>query len=325
MTNTKAMKAHFKNFTLFVNAKHNVTEVSGKSIHTHSINSVSVKNNENGVISNIKSKLTEKQIGKLLTAADYPSKKDGKDYQFGKAMRTAVKKVFDMNFIRDSYSQNATDLKEKDSAYAFVDATGGIVKIWIIDVDYKNQYANCFIDRIVGTVTCIVCKEEKDARSTCDIYQELICDNNGREGRANPFAKGNNMTHHIEHMNKVETRGRKARKVEAVITVNSTLEENNAATVEHIEKFNEVVEIVNDQQAEFEAMKAKLAEFEAMKAEIAQLKAAMNPTQELIKAMQPRARSIFSRPVATAKQEAILDLEALRNIPFDFDKEIERL
>lgn len=315
MSNSKAMKAHFKNFTLFVNAKHVVGEIGSKKLHSYSINSVSVKNNVDGVISNLKTKLTEKQIGKLLTAADYPSKKDGKDYQFGKAMRQAIKSVFDMNTSRDAYSQNGTDLKEKDSAYAFIDTTGGIVKIWIIDVDYSNQYAKCFVDRVTGTITCIVCKEEKDTRSTCEIYQELICDNNGREGRANPFAKGNNMTHHIEHMNKIETRGRKARKVEAVITENSTLEENNAATVELKEKYNEAVDLFNEQQAEIEAMKA----------EIAQLKAAMNPTQELIKAMQPRTGSIFARPVATAKQEAMIDLDAIRAVPFTFDTELERI
>lgn len=309
------MKAHFKNFTLFVNAKHNVTEVSGKSIHTYSINNVSVKNNANGVTSNLKTKLTERQIGKLLTAVGHPNQKDGKSNAFGKAMRTAVKKVFDTNFIRDSYSQNGTDLKEKDSAYAFVDATGGIVKIWIIDVDYKNQYANCFIDSVVGTVTCIVCKEEQDKQSTCDIYQELICDNNGREGRANPFAKGTYMTHHLENMNKVETRGRKPRKVEAVITETSTLEENNAATVELKEKYNEAVEIVSEQQDEVAAMKA---EIEAMKAkheaEMAQLRAMFSSNRG----------SIFSRPTATAKQEALSELETLKT-QFDIDSEIERL
>ncbi|HDX8431753.1 TPA: hypothetical protein RQN22_001830 [Aeromonas dhakensis] len=325
MQNNKAMKAHFKNFTLFVNAKHNITNVKGKDLHSYSINSVSVKNNENGVISNLKSKLTEKQIGKLLTAAEYPSKKDGKDYQFGKAMRTAVKKVFDMNFIRDSYSQNGTDLKEKDSAYAFVDATGGIVKIWIIDVDYKNQYAQCFVDRVLGTVTCIVCKEENDARSTCDIYQELICDNNGNEGRANPFYKGTNMTHHLEHMNKVETRGRKAKKVEAVITKTSTLEENNIATVEIKENFNEVVEIVNEAVANFnevvEIVNEQIDEVAKLKAEMAAMKAQHEAEMKQLKEMFiPKKGSIFSRSTLTAKQEAQIDLDA----PFNFE-EIERI
>lgn len=304
-SNSKAMKAHFKNFTLFVNAKHVVGEVSGKKLHTYSINSVSVKNNVDGVISNLKTKLTEKQIGKLLTAAGYPIRQNGVVNSFGKAMRQSIKSVFDMNTTRDAYSQNGTELKEKDSAYAFIDTTGGIVKIWIIDVDYSNQYAKCFIDRVVGTVTCIVCKEQQDARSTCDIYQELICDNNGREGRANPFAKGNNMTHHIEHMNKVETRGRKARKVEAVITKTSTLEENNVATVELKEKYNEAAEIINEQQAEFAEMKAKMAEFEKMKAELEQLKSIM----------YPQRKSIF-----IADNKAHIDIDA----PFNFE-EIERI
>lgn len=315
MTNNKAMKAHFKNFTLFVNAKHNVTDVRGKSIHTHSISNVSVKNNANGVTSNIKTKLTERQIGKLLTAVGHPNQKDGKSNAFGKAMRTAVKKVFDMNFIRDSYSQNGTDLKEKDSAYAFVDATGGIVKIWIIDVDYKNQYANCFIDSVVGTVTCIVCKEEQDKQSTCDVYQELICDNNGREGRANPFAKGTYMTHHLEHMNKVETRGRKAKRVELPIAIDSTPEENNAVTVE-------IKEVTNHNATMLEEVAAELAELkaqnEAMKAkheaEMAQLRAMFSSNRG----------SIFSRPTATAKQEALSELETPKT-QFDIDSEIERL
>ncbi|QNF18600.1 hypothetical protein FT669_18830 [Aeromonas jandaei] len=310
MTNSKAMKAHFKNFTLFVNAKHVVGEVSGKKLHSYSINSVSVKNNVDGVIYNLKTKLTEKQIGKLLTTAGYPIRQNGVINSFGKAMRQSIKSVFDMNTTRDAYNQNGTELKEKDSAYAFIDTTGGIVKIWIIDVDYSNQYAKCFIDRVVGTVTCIVCKEQQDARSTCDIYQELICDNNGREGRANPFAKGNNMTHHLEHMNKVETRGRKARKVEAVITETSTLVETNKAVAEHIEKYNEAAEIINEQQAEFAEMKAKMAEFEKMKTEIAQLKAMLNPRQS----------SIFSRATLTAKEEAKLDLDA----SFNFE-DIERI
>ncbi|QTL93358.1 hypothetical protein [Aeromonas jandaei] len=304
-SNSKAMKAHFKNFTLFVNAKHVVGEVSGKKLHTYSINSVSVKNNVDGVISNLKTKLTEKQIGKLLTAAGYPIRQNGVVNSFGKAMRQSIKSVFDMNTTRDAYSQNGTELKEKDSAYAFIDTTGGIVKIWIIDVDYSNQYAKCFVDRILGTITCIVCKEQQDARSTCDIYQELICDNNGREGRANPFAKGNNMTHHIEHMNKVETRGRKARKVEAVITKTSTLEENNVATAELKEKYNEAAEIINEQQAEFAEMKAKMAEFEKMKAELEQLKSIM----------YPQRKSIFS-----SGDQARIDIDA----PFNFE-EIERI
>ncbi|MEG0006920.1 MULTISPECIES: hypothetical protein [Aeromonas] len=304
-SNSKAMKAHFKNFTLFVNAKHVVGEVSGKKLHSYSINSVSVKNNVDGVISNLKTKLTEKQIGKLLTAAGYPIRQNGVVNSFGKAMRQSIKSVFDMNTTRDAYSQNGTELKEKDSAYAFIDTTGGIVKIWIIDVDYSNQYAKCFVDRILGTITCIVCKEQQDARSTCDIYQELICDNNGREGRANPFAKGNNMTHHIEHMNKVETRGRKARKVEAVITKTSTLEENNVATAELKEKYNEAAEIINEQQAEFAEMKAKMAEFEKMKAELEQLKSIM----------YPQRKSIF-----IADNKAHIDIDA----PFNFE-EIERI
>lgn len=308
-SNSKAMKAHFKNFTLFVNAKHVVGEVSGKKLHTYSINSVSVKNNVDGVISNLKTKLTEKQIGKLLTAAGYPIRQNGVVNSFGKAMRQSIKSVFDMNTARDAYSQNGTELKEKDSAYAFIDTAGGIVKIWIIDVDYSNQYAKCFVDRVVGTVTCIVCKEQQDARSTCDIYQELICDNNGREGRANPFAKGNNMTHHIEHMNKVETRGRKARKVEAVITKTSTLEENNVATAEQIEKYNEATDVINEVVDEVAELKAQIA---AMKAEQAKRDAEL---EQLKSIMYPQRKSIFS-----SDNKAHIDIDA----PFNFE-EIERI
>lgn len=328
MQNTKAMKAHFKNFTLFVNSKSNVGEINGKRIHTYSINSVSIKNNANGVTSNLKTRLTEKQIGKLLTAVGHPNQKDGKSNAFGKAMRTAVKKVFDLNCVRDAYTQNGTDLKEKESAFAFVDATGGKVKIWIIDVDYKNQYAKCFIDRVVGTITCIVCEENEDKQSTCDIYQELICDNNGREGRANPFAKGTNMTHHLSNMNKIETRGRKAKKVEASIAETSTLAENNVATVEIKEVVNQHADVIN---AQADAINEHSDELEALKAEIAAMKAKhekeMNQLKTLVQ-INRRPNSVFGRTSTTSKQDAVsldLSLEEIKAIPFEFGKELERI
>ncbi|MFL9600065.1 hypothetical protein ACKC5Q_05140 [Aeromonas dhakensis] len=334
MQNTKAMKAHFKNFTLFVNSKSNVGEINGKRIHTYSINSVSIKNNANGVTSNLKTKLTEKQIGKLLTAVGHPNQKDGKSNAFGKAMRTAVKKLFDMNCVRDAYTQNGTDLKEKESAFAFVDATGGKVKIWIIDVDYKNQYAKCFIDRVVGTITCIVCEENEDKQSTCGIYQELICDNNGREGRANPFAKGTNMTHHLSNMNKIETRGRKAKKVDLPISINSTHEENNAVTVQIKEVTNHNADVLDEVVSELTEVKSQLDELEMMKAKMAAMEAAMKAQSEEMNQLKAlvqvnrRPNSVFGRPVSTSKQDAmVLDMsvEEIKAMPFDFGKELERI
>ncbi len=129
-----------------------------------------------------------------------------------------------------------------------------------------------------------------------------------------PSLKTKSFTEPVNTMQKIEKRGG-ARKVEAVITENSTMVETNRAVAEHIEKYNEAVEIVNDIAAELAELKAQN---EAMKAkheaEMAQLRAMFSSNRG----------SIFSRPTATAKQEALSELETLKT-QFDIDSEIERL
>ncbi|MGG5825924.1 hypothetical protein [Aeromonas salmonicida] len=266
MSNSKAIKAHFKNFTLFVNAKEKGVDLNGKRVRTYSINSVSVKNNANGDTETLKDKLTDAKIGKLLTSAGYPLRKDGVVSSFGKAMRESIKSVTKANRAANQYTINgeANTLKDNDSSYAFVDTTGGVVKIWIIDVHYNNGTHTYGADTLNGTITCIICKESETGRSTCDVYQELICDNNGREGRHSPFIKGNTMTHHIEHMNKIENRGG-ARKVAKPITETSTLEENNVATVEMKEVVNQHADVINAQADEIARLKAMVEQLMADK------------------------------------------------------------
>ncbi|MCS0540348.1 hypothetical protein NXY55_10155 [Aeromonas veronii] len=263
----------------------------------HRLSSIKFRSTEDNKAITL-SEMTVKEFFKHLTKCGF-----GADTTDGKVIRRAIKLSL-AQLITAEFTHTLMD----DKFYFYLDAdTSDVVIVRAKEVEHQN---------IISHEAFVITRKEDKAGVS--VYMS-----HGKQ--FNSISKDRKSMMIKTDFAKVETRGRKARKVEAVITVNSTLEENNVATVEHIEKFNEVVEIVNDQQAEFEAMKAKLAEFEAMKAEIAQLKAAMNPTQELIKAMQPRAGSIFSRPVATAKQEAMLDLEALKNIPFDFDKEIERL
>ncbi|QLH66490.1 hypothetical protein HXV88_08495 [Aeromonas veronii] len=263
--------------------------------------------------------LNEKQIGKQLTNIDVGGK-----VGFGRIVRNRIKAAIDELTPVQTTVING---KEVYSYYAAVIIVAGVIKIALSDFHRVDD------SHVAGTFFIIHAKEDINGDHDYATYKHVLNFDEDKEKyyvgkNIKPFMptlKTKSFTEPVNTMIKIEKRGG-ARKVEAVITVNSTLEENNAATVEIKEKYNEVVEIVNDQQAEFEAMKAKLAEFETMKAELAQLKAAMNPTQELIKTMQPRTGSIFARPVATAKQEAMLDLEAIKAVPFTFDStEIERL
>ncbi|HEH9416050.1 TPA: hypothetical protein SIA31_000014 [Aeromonas sobria] len=256
----KAFKDYFSANTLFVNAKHiNVATESGKSVHTYNINKVCIMNNDTNSKNYMSEKLTEKQIGKLLTSAGYPAKKDGKDDLFGRAIRTAVKRVF---------KDHLHGLEQE--AYAFVDCSGDAVKIWIADVSfYDSMYRGHGNDSVQGSVFCIYCKDGD--RAECNIFQEILCESNGRQGRKNPFIKGTTMTHHLKNMLKIETRGR-PEKVKAVVTETSTLVENNVATIELIEKYNDTVDVIIDTADEVISLKAELekmkADMEKMQAEL---------------------------------------------------------
>lgn len=267
--------------------------------------------------------LNEKQIGKQLTNIDVGGK-----VGFGRIVRNRIKAAIDELTPVQTTVING---KEIYSYYAAVIIVAGVIKIALSDFHRVDD------SHVAGTFFIIHAKEDINGDHDYATYKHVLNFDEDKEKyyvgkNIKPFMptlKTKSFTEPVNTMIKIEKRGG-ARKVEAVITVNSTLEENNVATAEHIEKYNEVADIVNvvvdevaDLKAEIAAMKA---EREAEKAELAQLKAAMNPTQELIKAMQPRTGSIFARPVATAKQEAMLDLEAIKAVPFTFDStEIERL
>ncbi|MCH7377426.1 hypothetical protein MM182_18910 [Aeromonas sp. MR19] len=268
----------------------------------HKLSSIKFRSTEDNKVNTL-SEMTVKEFFKHLTKCGF-----GADTTIGKTIRNAIKLS-----LAQLITTEFTETLMNDKFYFYLDAaTSDVIMLKAKEVEHQNN--------IIHEAFIITRKEDKAGVS---VYMSL-----GKQ--FNSISKDRKSMMIKTDFSKVETRGRKARKVEAVITVNSTLEENNAATVEHIEKFNEVVEIVNvvvdevaDLKAEIAAMKA---EREAEKAELAQLKVAMNPTQELIKAMQPRTGSIFARPVATAKQEAMLDLEAIKAVPFTFDStEIERL
>lgn len=257
----------------------------------------------------------EKQIGKQLTAIGIGSRDS-----FGKAVRNRLKAA-----ISELTPVVTTVVKEKEvhSYYAAVINIGGVIKIALSDY---HRVDNC---HVAGNFFIIHAKEDINGDHDYATYKHVLNFDEDKEKfycgkNIKPFApslKSKSFTEPVNTMQKIENRGG-ARKVEAVITKTSTLEENNIATVELKEKYNEAVDVVNDIAAELAELKAQrekeLAEIEAMKAkheaEMAQLRAMF----------QINRGSIFSRPTATAKQEALSELETLKT-QFDIDSEIERL
>ncbi|WP_447824334.1 hypothetical protein [Aeromonas salmonicida] len=248
----------------------------------HRLSSIKFRSTEDNKVNTL-SEMTVKEFFKHLTKCGL-----GADTTDGKAIRRAIKLSL-AQLITAEFTETLMD----DKFYFYIDTqTSDVVIVNAKEVEHQNViHHEAFI---------ITRKEDKAGVS---VYMS-------HNKQYNSISKDRKSMMIKTDFAKIETRGRKARKVEAVITVNSTLEENNAATVEIKEKYNEVVEIVNDQQAEFEAMKAKMAEFEKMKAELAQLKSMLNPRQS----------SIFTRATLTAKQEAQIDLDS----PFNFE-DIERI
>lgn len=253
----------------------------------HQLSSIKIRSTEDDKVMTL-SEMTVKDFFKHLTKCGF-----GADTTDGKAIRRAIKLSL-AQLITAEFTHTLMD----DKFYFYLDAdTSDVVMIKAKEIEHQNTISHeAFI---------ITRKEDKAGVS---VYMS-----HGKQ--YNSISKDRKSMMIKTDFEKVETRGRKPRKVEAVITKTSTLEENNAATVELKEKYNEAVEIVSEQQDEVAAMKA---EIEAMKAkheaEMAQLRAMFSSNR----------CSIFSRPTATAKQEALSELETLKT-QFDIDSEIERL
>ncbi|WP_447835907.1 hypothetical protein [Aeromonas salmonicida] len=247
--------------------------------------------------------LNEKQISKELTKVGVGSRTN-----FGIVLRRRLKATIEELTPVNTEIVNG---KEVHSYYAAVINVAGVVKIALSDYHRVDEF------HVTGTFFIIHAKEDIDGDHDYATYKHVMNFDDDKEQFYNgknikpfmPSLQTRSFTEPVNTMTKIEKRGG-ARKVEAVITETSTLVETNKAVAEHIEKYNEAAEIINEQQAEFAEMKAKMAEFEKMKAEIAQLKAMLNPRQS----------SIFSRATLTAKEEAKLDLDA----PFNFE-DIERI
>lgn len=248
----------------------------------HRLSSIKFRSTEDNNAKTL-SEMTVKEFFKHLTKCGF-----GADTTDGKAIRRAIKLS-----LAQLITAEFTETLMEDNFYFYLDVdTSDVVIVKAKEVEHQN---------IIRHEAFVITRKEDKAGVS--VYMS-----HGKQ--YNSISKDRKSMMIKTDFAKVETRGRKARKVEAVITETSTLEENNAATVELKEKYNEAAEIINEQQAEFAEMKAKMAEFEKMKAEIAQLKAILSPRQS----------SIFSRATLTAKEEAKLDLDA----PFNFE-DIERI
>lgn len=118
--------------------------------------------------------------------------KTGKSNTFGKAIRHAIGRQFDLFGT---------------TKWAAVEKKNERVLVWLVELDYFSVHTEN--DSVKGNITCIVCVEGDEFKnSSCVVYRETICDNSGRDYRYKPFIRCL-MTHKLENMNKIETRGRK--------------------------------------------------------------------------------------------------------------------
>lgn len=251
----------------------------------HKLSSIKFRSTEGNKVNTL-SEMTVKEFFKHLTKCGLPDRST-----IGKTIRNAIKLS-----LSQLITAEFTETLMNDNFYFYLDVeTSDVVMIQAKEVEHQNN--------ILHIAFVITRKEDKAGVSVYMSHNKQF----------NSISKDRKSMMIKTDFAKIETRGRKAKKVEAVISVNSTLEENNAATVEIKEVTNhnaEVINVVVDEVAELKAQIAAMkAEREAEKEELAQLKSMMNPRQS----------SIFTRGILTAKQEACIDLDA----PFNFE-EIER-
>ncbi|HDX8358443.1 TPA: hypothetical protein RQN15_002200 [Aeromonas hydrophila] len=260
----------------------------------HLLSSIKFRSTEDDKVMTL-SEMTVKEFFKHLTKCGF-----GADTTDGKAIRRAIKLSL-AQLITAEFTHTLMD----DKFYFYLDAdTSDVVMIKAKEIEHQNTISHeAFI---------ITRKEDKAGVS---VYMS-----HGKQ--YNSISKDRKSMMIKTDFEKVETRGRKAKRVELPIAIDSTPEENNAVTVEIKEVTNHNATMLEEVAAELAELKAQrekeLAEIEAMKAkheaEMAQLRAMFSSNRG----------SIFSRPTATAKQEALSELETLKT-QFDIDSEIERL
>lgn len=234
--------------------------------------------------------LNEKQISKELTKVGVGSRTN-----FGIVLRRRLK---------------STIQELNGEIYAVVINVAGVIKIAMTDYHKVDD------SHVAGTFFIIHAKEDIDGDHDYATYKHVMNFDDDKEKFYNgknikpftPSLKNKSFTEPVNTMIKIEKRGG-ARKVEAVITENSTLVETNKAVAEQIEKYNEATDVINEVVDEVAELKAQIA---AMKAEQAKRDAEL---EQLKSIMYPQRKSIF-----IADNKAHIDIDA----PFNFE-EIERI
>ncbi|CAJ1854773.1 hypothetical protein HLBENOHH_02454 [Aeromonas dhakensis] len=189
-------------------------------------------------------RMTCAEFDKLLKAAGYPTRSAE-----GRAIRRAIASIFE----RDNIKQ------EKNYWFYFDEKSMTVSMFDIIEVEHSNY--------IIHYGYLISKNKDKAGFSVYESYSKDF----------NSLTTERKSMRIKTDFGKVETRGRKANKVVKPIEVESTLVENNVATVEIKEVVNQHADVINEQQDELAALKAQMAAMAARMAELEQNAGANTP------------------------------------------------
>ena len=168
-------------------------------------------------------KMTCAEFDKLLKAAGYPTRSAE-----GRAIRRAINSIFGRDLIN----------QDKSYWFYFDEKTLTVSMFDIIEVEHSNYIVHC------GYL--ITKNKDKAGFSVYESYSKDF----------NSLTTERKSMRIKTDFGKVETRGRKANKVSKPIEVESTLVENNVATVEIKEVVNQHADVINAQADEIARLKA---------------------------------------------------------------------
>lgn len=221
-----------KQYTLFANGERYHAQARDKWITFYSIKSVVLRNN-NTKQDIAFTKEADKKLMKSLADSGYGKKHNKSRYDsISRRLR---------NFYKKSGTER-TDWKH------CVDASGGVLKIWLTDISYDRRDK-----RIFGSV--VLLKESGKTKNEFIQYQTDITELSGKDGRYHDFSKAGgykSFTHNLE-MERFEMRTNTyVKKLREDASLQENTEHNNVV----VEAHNKLVDEIERLKKEIEQLKA---------------------------------------------------------------------
>ncbi len=226
-----------KQYTLFVNgAIRRIQNTKGEWSSFYSVEDIRLKNNNTDKDTLFISE-SKKKLMKSLSEAGYSKKMDRAKYE---TIRRRLSKFYKLT------QTDKADWKH------IVDATGGVLKIWLTNTHYDRHKK-----RIYGDVV-LFREHETELKTELARYETSITERYGKQdGRYHDFSKAGgykSFTHHLE-MERQELRTNTYIKK---LREDATLEENTEHNNEITEAHNSLVDTVDKQQQLIEQLQQEL-------------------------------------------------------------------